>query len=303
MNQTIIFITALYRYDNLVYMAKNINKINEKWKDKYNIIWLICKDVYNGYGNLDNFFDYISTVKDLTWQMYDSGKPNQKNYGGSLFNLPLKDLVTNWKLENPWVYVYDDDNLIHQNLMYTLDLYYQMKKTEQILVLNIMFDEGYTKILNNDNVNCGKKYLDNNIIPWIDGMFIVDPSAVILKYSIIEKYNFYAEESTYDFNWLFHIINTELKYFNNIVFSHYLFSEYSKKSNTLINSYHNLLTNIQNNEIYDKSINDIDNTSIDIMFSNYNSNINIHKPVLSNNAKLKIIEILKEDNENFLKNN
>ena len=53
MKETLILLTGALRLDNLINIGKSINLHYDKYKDNFNIIWLICKDQYNGYGNID----------------------------------------------------------------------------------------------------------------------------------------------------------------------------------------------------------------------------------------------------------
>ena len=54
MKETLILLTGSMYWDNLIDVGKSINLHYDKYKDNFNIIWLICKDQYNGYGNIDS---------------------------------------------------------------------------------------------------------------------------------------------------------------------------------------------------------------------------------------------------------
>ena len=92
MKETLILITGSMYWDNLIDVGKSINLHYDKYKDNFNIIWLICKDQYNGYGNIDSCIDYLNTTN-IDYIIKDSGLPNQKNYGGDLFNIPLQEVI------------------------------------------------------------------------------------------------------------------------------------------------------------------------------------------------------------------
>ena len=233
--------------------------------------------------------------------MYDSGKPNQKNYGGSLYNQPLKNFVESYNINNPFVYIFDDDNLIHPNLFPTLKLFQQINfDNKEIIVLNCVFQEGYIKPLYERNINVINKH------GWIDGMNVVDPSATLLRYSIIKKYGMYVDDPAYDYKWLLPLMSAELE--NNNILTNLDFYR-NKVIDSLCgirNAYHNHLYSIKdttNIDLY-KDIN-LDDIIIDINISKrydkqpYPKTLDI--PILSNENKEKIKQIIYNEIENFQK--
>lgn len=141
MEQDIIFITATLRLDNLEYLAKSIKKAKLA-NPEFRIHWAICIDRYNAYSQPFAGGDPLSIGKveddkltmlaqDIGQEYLDnnriegsvffSGKPNQPNYGGDIFNGPLHFLKEQkFRDSNPLVYILDDDNLVHPLLLPTL---------------------------------------------------------------------------------------------------------------------------------------------------------------------------------------
>ena len=141
MEQDIIFLTAALRLDNLEYLAKSIKK-TKLANPEFRIHWAICIDRYNAYSQpfADGDSLTIGEVKDdkltalakdigeeyldnnrIDGSVFFSGKPNQLNYGGDIFNGPLHFLKERrFRDSNPLVYILDDDNLVHPLLLPTL---------------------------------------------------------------------------------------------------------------------------------------------------------------------------------------
>lgn len=304
MKPSLILLTALYRFDNLLLLAKIVKKYVYDYSHFLDIHWLICKDAYNGVGNLDEFFEYISQPEqqNINWTMYDSGTPAKENYGGALFNIPLQDYVENFKnLNNPWIYILDDDNILHPNIFETLKIFIYENRNEEVILLNCRFDEGFVRMFNKDNLNIPGRS------GWIEGIHMADPSCVIMKYNIIKKHGFVSDEFYYDFHWLGELINKELSE-NNIFTAQelvvYLDKFYFAE---VVNSYHNHLNFIKDdkkiNEIEEKGLNNI---CIDINFiSKYTKSIfkTANFPILSTKAKEKIINIIKDEIKDLHANN
>lgn len=301
MNKTpIILITALYRFDNLVHLAKDLNIYYDEFNKYLDIYWVICKDVYNGHGDLTPFFDYVKNTN-IYWTMYDSGTPNETNYGGALFNLPLQDFVSANNIDNPFVYVFDDDNILHPNFFPTFKLYQDNNFfNKDVIVLNCVFDEGYVKPFFTHSIN-----LYNEKEEFIDGMNIVDPSAVIIRYNILSKYNFYDSEFSYDFHWLVYLLDNEtindnvLTNAEDLAMCCNLGCAYASR-----NAYHNHLNPIKDTsqiDIYkNKKAKDI---IIDVNISErydkqHERTLNI--PILSAKTKNKIMKLIRQDIEKGL---
>jgi len=285
--ESLILITGAYRLDNLLNIAKNINQYYDKYSNLFNIYWLICKDQYNGFGNIELTIDYLNNTN-IKYKIIKTGKPNQPNYGGDLFNEPLKQFVNEYKLDNPWVYILDDDNIIHPNLL----------KIFQVCLENNFF--GNKEIITTINKwHCGHNREINKeifLLPspsgWIYEWFLFDPSSVILKYNIIEKYGFVSNEFLYDFNWLnFKVIGNEI---NNTIW----FNEYENSyGRHIVGSYHNCL--VKQEDIQKLSDVNIDDLNVDILLSNFDIEYPQNVPILSSETKRKILELIKQEINNI----
>lgn len=281
MKETLILLTGSMYWNNLMDVAKSINLYYDKYKDKFNIIWLICKDQYNGKGNIDSCIDYLSTTN-IDYIIKDSGLPNQKNYGGDLFNIPLQETIAERNLDDAWVYVMDDDNILHPNLFYTFNKIINNIDTTNrygiILTKKSMAGHVHEMHLQSICQQC-----DNNIIYIFN---IPDPSQCILKYSFIKNNGFIPGEVNYDYKWYVPTIRN-----NKDKFIYY--NEYNGWISDMINAYHN---NLRHLEDIDKFINDFNNkeTYIDVAIQNEDTTP-INFPILSNEAQEKIINIIKQE--------
>ena len=57
--ETLILMTGTYRLDNLLKIAKSINKYYDEYISKFNIIWLITIDQTHAIGNIENTIEYL----------------------------------------------------------------------------------------------------------------------------------------------------------------------------------------------------------------------------------------------------
>ena len=281
MKETLILLTGTYRFNNLIHICKTIEDQYNKYIDKFDIRWLICKDKYNGFGDIEKFIAYINNTE-INYQIIDTGKPNKPNYGGDLFNVPLFQYVQEQQLKNPWVYVLDDDNILHPIL---LDIFERCLDNE--------FYEGKEIITTINKWHVGhNREIDKDIFlkptenDFIREWFIFDPSAVILRYSVIERHGFFSNEFLYDFYWLnFKVLDKEKE---NIIW----FNDYDHSfGRHIVGSYHNCLVKEKDIERFEN----IDTLNIDICL--YDTNIEAPQlvPMLSNESKEKILNIIREE--------
>lgn len=281
MKETLILLTGTMHWDNLIDVGKSINLYYDKYKDNFNILWLICKDQYNGYGNLDSCIDYLNTTN-IDYIIKDSGLTNQKNYGGDLFNIPLQETIAERNLDDAWVYVMDDDNILHPNLFYTFNK----------IINNIDTTNRYGIILTKKSM-AGHVHemhyysicqpCDNNMIYIFN---IPDPSQCILRYSFIKNNGFIPGKVDYDYKWYVPNISNNK---NQFIF----YPEYNGVYSDMVNAYHN---NLRHLEDINKFINDFNNkeTYIDVSIQNEDTTP-INFPILKKETQEKILELIKED--------
>lgn len=284
MKETLILLTGSMYWDNLIYVAKSINLYYDKYIDKFNIIWLICKDQYNGKGNISSCIDYLKNTN-IDYVIKDSGLPNQKNYGGDLFNIPLQEVIKERELEDAWVYVMDDDNILHPNLFYTFNNIINIVdiSNRSGIILTKKSMTGHVHEMHRNSI-C--QPCDNGIIYIFN---IPDPSQCILRYSFIKNNGFIPGEGNYDYKWYVPLIS---HYKNDFIY----FNEYNGFCTDRINAYHNNLRTI--NEI-DKYIDDLNNkeTYVDIAIQNEDTNP-LNFPILKKETQKLILNIIKEDLQN-----
>jgi len=111
----IILITAVLRTKNLLYILENLKNVFKDYKSIIEPMWVLCFDKFN--AKIDKtIISKITkecTASGIRISIYYQGEPNKENYGGTLFNLPLKDLKNHTYMNsNPFVYILDDDNIL-----------------------------------------------------------------------------------------------------------------------------------------------------------------------------------------------
>lgn len=283
--ETLILMTGTYRLDNLLKIAKSINKYYDEYISKFNIIWLITIDQTHAIGNIENTIEYLNSTN-IHYNISYVNINKDKVYGGDLFNDTLKQYVLENNI-NPWVYVLDDDNLLHPSLFNTFNicLNNSFYGNKEIILLTLKWDDTYIREINEDILGVS----DNK--NFIQGEHMIDPSATILRYNILKKYGMFPPIYLYDFKWLNPFLWKEQK-LNNIIFYHY----YSGYDKGYVNAYHNGINDIDNIKSYNE---DINNLIIDVHVSNMDvTKHSAYVPILSNNIKEKIYKLILEELQN-----
>jgi hypothetical protein len=283
--ETLILMTGTYRLDNLLKIAKSINKYYNEYISKFNIIWLITIDKTHAIGNIENTIEYLNSTN-IHYNISYVNINKDKVYGGDLFNDTLKQYVLENNI-NPWVYVLDDDNLLHPSLFNTFNicLNNSFYGNKEIILLTLKWDDTYIREINEDILGVS----DNK--NFIQGEHMIDPSATILRYNILKKYGMFPPIYLYDFKWLNPFLWKEQK-LNNIIFYHY----YSGYDKGYVNAYHNGIRDIDNIKSYNE---DINNLIIDVHVSNMDvTKHSAYVPILSNNIKEKIYKLILEELQN-----
>lgn len=295
MKDNVILLTGIYRLYNLHNMFKSFEPQFNKYKDKINFTWVICVDRYNRIGSLEDTLDIINEAG-INFVVYYVGKEGQPNYGGDLYNDALYSTKQKYfkEVEDPWVYIFDDDNIIHPFLF---DFFLRAREKfydRRIIVASMLNEGGITREPYIDNIGCAVK---RNVLgdDWIYISFIPDPSQTFLKYSIIEEHNFFQNESTYDFLWLLPVV---YKHKEETVF----YNDLDGFGKDRMYSYHNGLRTLSDINAFMKYNDDI---SCEVsMCMKYNENDPYSEeniphtlvfPVLSKENQDKIKSILKDE--------
>ncbi len=226
----------------------------------------------------------IANTTNIDYIIKDSGLPNQKNYGGDLFNIPLQEVIAERNLDDAWVYVMDDDNVLHPNLFYTFNKIINNHNIEEIyggIILTKKSMTGHVHEMHYHSI-CHPS-TDNNIISIFN---IPDPSQCILRYSFIKNNGFIPGEVNYDYKWFMPNIRN---YKDQFIY----YNDYNGWFSDMINAYHNNLRHLEDIEKY---INDFNykETYIDVAIQNEDTNP-LNFPILKKETQEKILELIKED--------
>lgn len=209
----IILLTACLKIENLFDIAKSIKE--NMAKTTLNVIWAISIDAYNSDNDkvqkLIPELDALLEEYGINHVFFLSGKPNQKNYGGDMFNKPLIELKkTMFKNKNAFVYILDDDNIIHPFLFDRLNRISEFNcDNDRIYVLTCVGEygevcESYKDAFMREVVN-GKHYF----VPY---QLALDPSQALHTLNFIMNWEYvdangklkkgkmFPSESTYDVN-------------------------------------------------------------------------------------------------------
>ena len=287
----LILLTATMQYENILKILPIIESKQKKFPN-INILWVICRDVYNGKGDIEKVIKTLFK-SEIQWIMYDSGKEGQKNYGGDMYNTPLFDtLEKRYKNADPWVYILDDDNILTDRMFYALEDTYD-KSQKRIIWMHylrscgkierVIPNEGFDMILHN-----GTLYFRHN----------PDPSALLFKGSIYKEYGGFSGGGDYDFTSCRRMC---MHYYNEIFFDDYYDTRYT--------TFHNgLRSDKQLNEIEEYletkniesylfiQINNNDGTcfTLDGTSGKY-ADTSLSVPILKTDTLKKIITIIKEE--------
>lgn len=292
MKETLILLTGTCRYDNLYASSKLTIKEIHKYNDVIDIYWLICLDSYNGSGNIE-LFEKSLIDNNIKYKICYSGKPNQSNFGGDLFNIPLSNFIHENNLDNSWIYILDDDNIIHPRLISSFikcanNNFYGDK---EIITFINKWDCGHNREI--DDYMITYKSDKEPRLEW----FLFDPSQVIIKYSIIQKYNGIGGGILYDFYWLnYPVIDEEFKN-DNVIFYKDYDNGYGKH---IVTSYHNGL--IQLNKINNFNNKNADDICFDLLIQHNDIDTPLNIPILKKETKEKILQLIIKDYTDLYEN-
>lgn len=265
----LILITACLKVDNLFKIAnsikENLNKTN------LNVLWAIVIDGYN--ADNEKIQKIIPELEELlvsyciNYKFFLSGKPNQKNYGGDMFNGPLTELKNTmfWN-KNAFVYILDDDNIIHPFLFDRLNKIAEYNgDSDKIYVLTCVGEYG--------EVCDSYKNVFMREVPFKDKISIVpyqiglDPSQAIHTLNFIMNWKYTASNGERKENKMFPpnaIYDVELYYYlckenrDNFV----CYNEIDKNFNYCYserNSFHN---GLRTDDEIDEYIESLENTDL-----------------------------------------
>ena len=189
----VLLLTGFYKTENLPKLYDSIK--SEFDMARFHITWFLCKDSFHTSIDPAGFIKKVSDENIVSVYLFEVGA-DKKNYGGALFNKPLK-----WAMENgfkeidPWVYILDHDNVIHPLLPFFIGECEEKHKDKVAMWLNFMITTG--------NVYLPDRYtgFSNVFVPEI-GLIVnknvTDPSSLVLKFSVYLDIYPLSEEYNYD---------------------------------------------------------------------------------------------------------
>ena len=191
----LILLTAISRPKNIDRLIKNVQELTDKYIDTVRFTWAVCVDIYHTSEEDRSIALKKLRESGLFFVLYDAGKPNQKNYGGDMFNEALHDVYKRFYQEDgidPWIYIFDDDNII---IEHSIDLLIHVD-TEC---------NGYDLIAGNwfmmSSGNMSVFYTNNFLVGGVDGYAInnPDPSDDFFRYSVFKEFGDFNGGLDYDF--------------------------------------------------------------------------------------------------------
>lgn len=195
----LILMTAASRKENLKQTYDSIENCFRNVSDVH-VTWLICHDQYNMHGNLDKIIDLCKkgcAEFGMGWLVYDTGKKGQPNYGGDMYNDALKWIKENWfKEADPWVYILDDDNIIHPAMALNFNHITDVcdKKGKKMIWLTMSHDYAGLQVSHElwEYSYHTKKNGERATFQ------LPDPSQILMRHSEIEKMGMYDSCFEYD---------------------------------------------------------------------------------------------------------
>lgn len=287
----LILLTAAMDYENLLKILPIIESKQKKFPN-INILWVICRDIYNGKGNIEKVVKALFKSR-LQWVMYDSGKEGQKNYGGDMYNIPLFDILEKrYKNADPWIYILDDDNILTDRMFYALENTYD-KSQKRIIWMHYLRSCGcICKVIPSESFD----------MAWHNGTlyykFNPDPSALLFRSSIYKEYGGFLGGGNYDYTSCREMC---LYYYKEILFDDYYDTRYTTfhnglRSNEQIKEAEEYLETKSTESYLFIQINNNDGTcfTLDGTAGKY-ADTSIAIPILKTDTMKKIISIIKEE--------
>jgi hypothetical protein len=289
----IILLTALLRSDNLPIMLDSIkhtfgSTTEEMRKNGYEVLWVIVRDKYNCKPDGVAKFYEILFNEGFPFLGFESGIEGQKNYGGDMYNVALKYLFQTYLEQDidPWVYIFDDDNILHPLMPYFL----KQCKERYPEARGIWMGSSCS----NGDIIMPHKYNAFLAVPLENGeCFNIckpDPSSVLLKLTVYNENMPMCGGIDYDFRYISILClklykENKLVLYNNI--DVYWRNRFSCFHNG-INKNENLLCDIENENLLIYCVTeDISETKI---------NKGCHRYILPKEANKEILEIIKKYN-------
>ena len=199
----IILLSAITRPKNLPVMAESVRRVfgeteSDRTENGFNITWIVVRDRYNCKGSLDEVKSGLDGCG-IEFSITESGIEGKKNYGGDLFYEPLSELFRT-KLDNgedPWIYIFDDDNIIHPLMPYILKKAEHMYPGRKALWMNYF--------ASNSTIYVIFKELAFALTNGVDGQYYFnnpDPSSILVRLSVYKDFYPMNGDGDYDYTYI-----------------------------------------------------------------------------------------------------
>lgn len=199
----IILLTAVTRPKNLPIMAESVRRTfgeteSDRAKNGFSITWIVVRDKYNCKGSFDDVKSELDWCG-IEFSIAESGIEGKKNYGGDLFNEPLFDLFQ-IKLSNgidPWIYIFDDDNILHPLMPYMLKEAERLYPERKALWMNYL--------ASNSTMHVIFRQLAFALTNGEDGAYFLnnpDPSSILVRLSVYKEFYPMNGDGDYDYNYI-----------------------------------------------------------------------------------------------------
>jgi hypothetical protein len=172
----------------------DVNKITT-----FNFYWIIIIDPNSKWkSNTEVIHKNISRYRQLTIvNEMGVNSDNNPHYGGDIFNNFLINGSSHEEVPKPsdkdWIYILDDDNLVHPFLFLSLDECVESNHSVRLIWTTCKLSTGITR-----ECSGPEAYLpDNN--GWISSHRMMDPSQILVRYDLLKSIGFYTNGHDYDF--------------------------------------------------------------------------------------------------------
>lgn len=205
----VVFLTAT-QHANLHLTAESIKTAVEHHSD-VEFEWRIYADIFNWSSDIT---EYRSSIVDNLYSDPELQVPHVKlriipitildgkpHYGGTLFNEILHDPGIR---DADWLYILDNDNIVHPLLIPTICKVDKTKPTAELIWTSCKLNTGIVR-------ECPRELCyhagDNGIIP---SQFMPDPSQMVIKKSLLRTIGGYAEGFHYDWDTSFKLMSHKI---------------------------------------------------------------------------------------------
>ena len=290
----IVLMTAVTRPENLPVMLESIKRAfgytkEEQNENGYQLVWAMVRDEYNckgEKGEVGEFYRTLFEEESVNFLGFKGGYPNQKNYGGDIFENVLDWLVKN-RDDDPWIYILDDDNIVHPLLGKYLKKCDEKHPGIDGIWLNYQSYSGLKMTTDEYNAFLYTKAPDGEIVLITNP----DPSACPMKLSVYKKNLPMGRGGNYDFRW-FRSVAENLRNEGKLLLQCDVDGEWNYRSG----AFHNGIAELQDlkNDLDDPEANTI--TCIVEDTSMENKVRNCQRYVIPKEANREILEIIRKYN-------